>query len=187
MDNIKHTANFLASFFLLSKRSLKKIYNLNPTCIAILRYICDSIDLNYKSKKKFHTKLYQSQIEKFCHCSQRTVRDHIHHLVKKRLIKYNDKKCLFEVGQILLSPANSAGVKEGGKFCREVRRGQNLPVSNVSNFPNKNFPLKTNNQKPNLASVNNQSTTFKKQPEKRSKPPKEWKDSLKSIKQKAKG
>ena len=73
MDNNKHTANFLATSFIGTNISLKKIYGIKNCHWAIIRYICDSIDKNYAKKKKFQTKIYQSQIAKFCMLSRKTV------------------------------------------------------------------------------------------------------------------
>lgn len=100
---VKYTANYLASSFLLSRRSLKKIYKLTATSIAILRYVCDSIDLNFKKNKKFETKLHQSQIAKFVHSSRKTVNQHLLVLISKKLLKYDNENYILSCGQVLIS------------------------------------------------------------------------------------
>ena len=134
--NIHHSANFLVSSFLLSQRSLKKIYNLNPTAIAILRYICDSIDLTYKKTKSFQTKLSQSQISEYCHCSLRTISTHIKLLTRKRFLIFNEETLVYKVGCTLFAYANSAYPLDIRKSCVPPRYTQNLRTSNVSNFSN---------------------------------------------------
>lgn len=133
----KHTANFLVSHFLSSKRSLKKIYGLRISHISILRYICDSIDINYSKRKQFNTKLYQTQISKFSRNSERTVRDGLNHLIKKRLIaKVEQNKSKYTVGIVLIKAATIAGRIDTGKNCIEDRYRQPLPISNSSNITN---------------------------------------------------
>ena len=163
-DTPKHTANFLISYFLLSKRSLKKIYGLRNSHISILRYICDSIDMNYAKRKQFSAKLYQTQIAKYSRNSERTVRDALKHLVKKRLIAYCGKS-KFTIGKILSIQAMVAGRIDTGNHCRQDRYRQPLPASNSSNLTNKskekNHKSYEQKDKQNAhASVENQSTSF---------------------------
>lgn len=140
-DN-KHTANFLVSLFLSSKRSLKKIYGLRNSHITILRYICDSIDLNYKKRKKFETKLYQSQIGTFSRNSLRTVNSHIGYLIRKKfIICIDEKKRLYTIGKVLTTYATIAYTLEVRKNRHEERSTQPLRISNSSNFTNKQKPL----------------------------------------------
>lgn len=155
MHNNKHTANFLASSFLKSKRSLKKIYNLDPFCISILRYVCDSIDINHKKSKKFETKISQMQIAKHCWMSKRKVKYSVRNLTKKRLLKYLDHKAgiltLGKILKILLAGAYCAPAKE-----REAK--QTLRSSHNSSY--------RASQRPYIAkttsNIENQSTSHRK-------------------------
>lgn len=97
-----HTANFLVSSFLMSNRCLKPIYRLNSYATAILRYICDSMDIQFKKTRSLHTRLYHSQIAAHSFCSIDTVKRALNLLISKRLLsKVKDKKCTFTIGKIL--------------------------------------------------------------------------------------
>lgn len=169
-DN-KHTASFLASIFLMSKHSLKKLYSLNIGGIAILRYICDSIDLNFKKRKKFETKLYQAQIAKFCRCSLTFVKEQIKHLLKKRLLKYDAKKRSFKIGKVLSAWALRAYTKEVAATRLEVRSSRVAATSYSSNFTNSKAgstnhkkQIKSTEQSA-ISNVEKQSTSFDKSKE----------------------
>lgn len=186
MDDIKHTANFLASSFFGTKLSLK--YKLKNIHWAIIRYLCDCIDKNYKIRKKFEIKIYQSQISKFTFLSRKTINKEIKFLIKKRIIKLI-KKNVYCLGKLLYACNLRLQKKEVSPRVTDVRSVTVGYISNSSNSTNKSFPLKTNNQnqKANLASVDNQSTSYQKKDIKRTKPPEEeWKEALKSVKQKSK-
>jgi len=133
-----HTANYLASKFLNSKRSLKKVYGLNASHITILRYICDSIDMNYSKRKQFNTKLYQSQISKYSRNSLRTTNNHIGYLIKKRLIVCIDtKKRIYSIGKVLEIYATIAYPIEVRNGCVPHRSTQPLRISNALNVINR--------------------------------------------------
>lgn len=138
----KHNASFLASKFLMSKRSTKPIYKLTPTSISILRYVCDSIDIYYKKHKKFHTKLNQSQIAKYVWARRETICLHLTHLVKKRLLKYDPKTRVYSLGKIFTTcEINSHPIEVLDKLTglRSVRISN---TSNSSNITNKDSPQK---------------------------------------------
>lgn len=156
-NNTNHSAAFLVSSFLMSKRSLKSVYNLNPTAIAILRYITDSMDLYYKKHQKRQTKLYQKQIATYSRCSLRSIITHINYLIRKRLLKYDNKKCIYSVGKVLTAYANIAYPIDICKSDVGHRYTQNMRTSYSSNITNKIASPK--NEKPQ-ASTESQSTSF---------------------------
>lgn len=131
-----HTANYIISRFLNSKRSLKKVYRLDIIDIALLRYIYDSIDLNYSKQKVFHTKIYQSQIARFCHCSLNTVKRRLKTLRQRRLIKYDSKRCLITIGQVLTAWLSQSYPKEVALTELSTRSSSPGPIANSSNFTN---------------------------------------------------
>jgi len=157
-NDSNHTANFLVSSFLISKRSLKKVYDFNLGNIAILRYLADSIDLNFKKRKCLKTKLHQSQIAKYCHCDPKTVRVHVEVLVRKKLIKYNPKLSTFTLGNVLKAWGKITATKDIGKISPLDRCRENLPTSYSSNISNKT--AYQNNEK-QTADVATQSTSFR--------------------------
>lgn len=121
-----HTAAFLCKQFLLSKRSLNPIYELTPTSIAILRYICDAIDLNFKKLKSFSSGyLGQDQIGKYCHITTKRARPHIHKLIKKKLLTYDEKKHSFYIGNALRAMAALSLTRDETSLV--VRRGTKRP------------------------------------------------------------
>ena len=132
-----HTANFTVSSFLMSKRSIKKIYDLNPSKIGILRYICDSIDIYSVRHKQLKTKLYQKQIAKYTHTTPKTIRRLIESLVKKRLITYNPETHIFMLGKILTGWVKMTYGIDMGQNDPRHRYGSKLPTSNSSNFTNR--------------------------------------------------
>ena len=156
-----HTANHIASTFILSKRHLKKIYQLNLARIGLLRYLCDSIDMISKSRKSLSTKLYQSQISQYCCCDLKTVRLNMKILIKKKLIKYDEEKHTYTLGKALLTWGETPYAVDVGRNSLSGRCGEKLPTSNSSNFTNTNS-RSTNfkKQKAPVASVDSQSTTY---------------------------
>lgn len=188
MDNIKHTAHFLVSVFINSKHSLKKIYNLDIYDIAILRYIGDSIDLSFKSKKSFLTKIYQPQIATYCRCSLRKAKNSIKKLCQKRLIIYEGKKCIFKLGKILFAYARRAYMKDVGTLRPSDRSRHMVPTSNSSNLTNSNSRSATvhksqkNEKKTVFASPESQTTSYVKEETKRSQMPEALREMIKSIK-----
>ena len=141
--NNKHTAAFLAKSFLMSSRCRKKIYKLNLGSIAILRYICDSIDLNYSARKKFHTRLYQGQIAKQNFCTIKTARGHIKSLIKARLLDFDEKNNTFTVGKVLSAWVKITYGIEVGKYYLPHRSRYFLPTSDSSDITNKRQKLST--------------------------------------------
>ena len=166
-----HTANYLVSKFLNSKRSLKKIYRLRNSHITILRYICDSIDMNFSKTKRHSTKIYQSQIATYSRNSERTVRQALKHLIKKRLIKTTGKST-YSIGKVLTlqaplavkikqTPATTASTIDTGNHCRSARWRQPLPVSNLTNIYNRDRKqLPVDNFKRRYPNKINPSITF---------------------------
>ena len=136
MDDTKHTANFLASYFLTSKNCLKPIYNLKAIHIAIIRYVCDSIDKNYSKRKKFENKIYQSQIAKYCFLSRKTINKEIQFLIKKRLLAYT-KKNTFTVGKVLITCNRRLQGKDVSPMVTGARSVTQGYISNSSNSSNK--------------------------------------------------
>ena len=88
MDDTKHKASFLASFFLNSKKSLE--YKLNSVDREIIRYLCDCIDMNFYCNKKFETKMPYKQLAAFTGSSDKTVRRRIVRLICLKIIKCNE-------------------------------------------------------------------------------------------------
>jgi hypothetical protein len=137
---MSHTNLFIAQNvrkFLSTKRSLKKIYELNLGSLSILRYIIDSIENNCSKKDKLETRLYQSQIATYCHCSLKTVGDHIKKLIKKKLIKYNTKLCTFYLGKILITYVNFTYPIDVSKNYAPPRCTKNLRMSKASKYSKK--------------------------------------------------
>jgi len=164
----KDDANFMAATFLGSKRSLKKVYGLKCHHLAILRYICDSIDKSKKKSKKLETRLYLSQIVKFTHASRSTVIRSIQHLIKKRLLKLSTKST-YTVGIILHMSVTVTLTKE---VCHRDTYQRSVSQGHLSNFTNitkggKSYPQVQNssNRDPDnhagLTSVEQQSTSYK--------------------------
>jgi hypothetical protein len=148
----------------MSKRSRKKIYGLNPTAIAILRYIADSIDLS----KSDSTRLYKSQIAKQNHTSVTTVWRAIVLLRKKRMIKYYPEIARFELGVVPLTYFKLNYPIEVVQVELPPRSSSNRTTSYSSNFTNKSSSTSHNeNQDQKIkkgsesgyASVENQSTS----------------------------
>lgn len=135
MSKYQHSANFLVSSFLCNKRSLNPVYKLNPTRIAILRYICDSMDIG--KKKNLRTKLYQSQISKYCHIDIKNLRPHLKMLIKKKFINYDSKTHFYKLGKVLTIWGDSPYGKDIGQNVLSDRYRTNHPTSNVSNITNK--------------------------------------------------
>lgn len=135
---ITHSANFLASSFLVSKRCLKPIYALTSYAALVLRYICDSMDLQFKKNKSHHTRLYHSQIAAHCFCSIDTVKRALALLIKKRLItKVKGKKCTFTLGQILIAWCCQHFSQDVVLIAPFARSSANSPISHSSNLSNK--------------------------------------------------
>ena len=112
-----HTANHIISTFLMSNRSLKKIYKLNATRIALIRYICDSIDMNFNKRKSLSTKLYQTQIAKHCHLERRTAGDHLKIIIKKRFLNWNENTHIYTLGKVLSTWGDSPHQIEVGRIA----------------------------------------------------------------------
>lgn len=130
-----HSANHLASTFISSKRSLKKIYNLNPYTRIILRYICDCIDKNHRSKTYTSTKLYKSQIGRYCGIAcRKAVRRHIAHLISKKLITLDEKKHIYGLGKVLITWGFKPHQQDMGFSTPSSRWGVLNPISNSSNL-----------------------------------------------------
>ena len=161
-DDNRHKAAFLVSTFLMSKRSRKNMYNLNPTAIAILRYIADSIDLSRSNS----TKLCQNQIALQNGTSPTTVKRTIKFLVKKRLIKYVSRRNRFWLGIVFDRWVNLTYRQEVGQFDLSTRSRSNRPTSYSSNFTNTDGYARKG-QKPKAqpesgyASVESQSTSYR--------------------------
>ena len=131
-ENSKSSANFLASLFLSSKRCTKKIYALKSHHVAIIRYVCDSIDKTHKKTRKFQTRLYQSQIAKYTFISRETVNRSIKHLIKKRLLRIVDKNTL-SIGKILHTCDPQSQTQD---VCSTVTRPRSVILSHTSNSSN---------------------------------------------------
>jgi hypothetical protein len=136
-----HTADFLASTFLGSNISLKKIYGLKTLHWAIIRYLCDSIDKNYNKKHKFETKIYQSQIAKFTILSRKTINKEIQHLIKKRIFKYvgtglTSRRNTLTIGKTLIACNCRLQDKEVLPTVTSVRSVTQGYISNSSNITN---------------------------------------------------
>lgn len=135
-DN-NHSANYLVSRFLNSKRSLKNVYNLSHYEIVILRYICDCIDLNYQKRKSRSVLLYNSQIAKYSRCSLRKVIYSIKYLIKKRILIR--EKSIFSIGKVLTTYARCALRLDVCTPCTSVRSMHAVHPSNLSNLSNRDF------------------------------------------------
>ena len=133
--------------FLLSKRSLKKKYGLNLGNVAILRYICDAIDLNFSKRKTFQVKMYQGQIATYTHCTSKTARVHLSHLIKKRFLKFDDKRHIYTVGSTLKAWVKFTYGIDIGKIYLGVRCRENLPTSDFSDFTTRAKYSKSENHK----------------------------------------
>lgn len=161
MDDIKHTANYLASKFFGSKISLKTIYSLKTCHWAIIRYICDSIDKNYKKRKKFETKIYQSQIASFTYLNRKTVNIEIKHLIKKRLIKKTSKNT-YTIGKVLYA----CNLRLHGKdVLPQVTTHRSVTSGNTSNSSNSSNSRKCSSnieKQKQFADVEGQTTSYKK-------------------------
>lgn len=141
-----HTANFIVSSFLKSKRCLNKLYNLSAPAIAILRYICDSIDLTFSKTKKFSAKLYHEQIAEYNFCTRKTVSNHIHALIKARLLKHDAPNHTYYLGNALIAwvkitrgtscapRVKITRTQDRGKNYPSLRYGSKLPVSNITDI-----------------------------------------------------
>lgn len=145
--------------FLSTKRSLKPIYGLNLGNLSILRYILDCIENNCSKIDKLQTRLYQGQIAAYCHCSPKTVRDHIKLLIRKKFIKYNAKLSTFSLGKVLTTSVNFTYPLDIGKNYLSPRCREILPIS-ISSKHTKGESC--------YAPVDNQSTSYKEQKIKRS-------------------
>jgi len=140
--NNNSSANFLASLFLSSKRCLKPIYGFKSYHIAIIRYICDSIDKTYRKTGKLQTRLYQSQIATYTFLSRKTVNESIKHLLKKRIIRLVDKSVI-SIGKVLLTcnpQLHGIDVSPTVTRHRYVTHGY---TSNSSNITNRGEKLST--------------------------------------------
>lgn len=130
-----HTANYLASVFLGSKRCLKKIYDLNTYQIAIIRYLCDCMDKNYKKYKKLEIKISQNQIAIYTFTSRQLVNRNIKYLVKKRiLIKL--KKNVYSVGKVLIKCNGALHPLDVSRSVTDLRCVTEHYISNSSNYTN---------------------------------------------------
>lgn len=158
---IEHTANFIISNFLLSKRRTKKVYKkLNASVMGAARYICDSIDLNFSKRKSLTTIIYQSQLAKFLCCTLKTVRAIIKKLIHFKIFNYDEKLHKFSLGALLRAWVKFTPAIEVGKNYPSDRSGYFLPLSKSSNITNKK-PSPNENQKLSpLADVSKQSTSY---------------------------
>ena len=168
MDNTQHTANYLSSRFLCSKISIEKKYAITCTNYAIIRYMCDSIDINNAKHKKYETKLYQSQIAKFTHLTRKTVNKALQHLFKIKLFKKVKspngklKKNTYTLGRLLPACNRRLQEKEVSPKVTDVRSVTLGYTSNSSYITNnsKRHPFKHQKQKP-AAGVETQTTAHK--------------------------
>jgi hypothetical protein len=161
MDSTEHTANFLASYFLGSNISRKKIYGLKSCHWAIIRYICDSIDKNYRKRKKLETKLYQSQIAKFTYLSRKTVNVELQYLIKKRILRYISKNKL-TIGKVLIACNVRLQRKEVLPQVTKDRYVTSGYTSNSSNLSNARFSKFEDQKQKSFTGVENQTTSYKK-------------------------
>lgn len=135
-EKIAHSANHIISSFILSKRSTKSIYSLNPARIGILRYLCDSMDIACKRTRVLRTRLYLSQISKHCHIDRKNLSKHLKELVAKKLLRFDRIKHSYSLGKVLLIWGESPHSQDMGRFAPSVRYGANRPISNSSNSSN---------------------------------------------------
>jgi hypothetical protein len=166
-DN-QHKANFLASLFLSSNISLKEKYGIKDHHIAIIRYLCDSIDRTHAKTKKFETKIYQSQIARFARCSRKTVNIELQHLLRIKIFKIakkpdgTKKKNTYTLSTLLPACYLRLQKKEVSPLVTKARSVTQGYTSNSSNFTNKEKQsLAFLNHTP-VASVENQTTSYKK-------------------------
>ena len=151
----KHTANYLASSFFGSNLSLR--YKLKTIHWAIIRYLCDCIDKNYKKTKKFEVTIYQSQIAKFIFSARETVNREIKVLVKKRILKpIKDKKNVYTLGKLL--PACDIR-SHPIEVCRNITPHRSVTLDHTSNSSNLT-KYKPDVLKPKNHKLNGKSTTF---------------------------
>lgn len=147
MSDQNHSANYIVSTFLLSKRSTKKIFRLNMARIGLLRYLCDSMDMAYKKIKKLATKLYQSQICRHCHIDRTNLTTHLKILIKKKFIKFDPITKIYSLGLILLTWGKSPHSQDMRRNTSQVRYEVNHHTSYSSNITNTPKP-NSSNQKP---------------------------------------
>jgi hypothetical protein len=144
----------------MSKRSLKPVYKLSSDGIHILRYICDSIDLNYKRRKVFNTKLHQKQIAIYCRLSLATTKRQIKVLRQKRFLVFVKNKCTYSVGKVLTAWLSLSYTQEVAHAELPVRSSSGRAISNSSYSTNKSAV----------------STNLKKRQEKIKEQPREYRD-----------
>lgn len=126
------TANFHISYFIMSGRSKKKIYNLQSYHVAILRYLCDCMDINYNRTKKLEIKIYQNQIAINSFITRQLVNRSIQYLIKKRLL-IKVKKNVYSIGKVLImcnAPLQSIDVSRSVTEHRYVTEHYTSKASN---------------------------------------------------------
>jgi len=131
-----HTANFIVSRFLMSKYSRKEKYDLNLAKRGLLRYIGDCIDLTYKKHKRFQAKISQSQIATQNGVERKTINRLSKQLVKKKLLKFDDKRQIYSFGLVLIAYTKLVHPKEVSHFGIGLRSESFCPTSNSSNSSN---------------------------------------------------